>query len=600
MFTDLGLSQIVLDAVNKKGFEEPTAIQSMTIPVMLRDDTNIIAQAQTGTGKTAAFGLPLIDMINTEDRAVQALILVPTRELAIQVSEEIHSLRGERDLKIVPIYGGQSIDQQLRRLKKGVHIVVGTPGRVIDHLNRKTLKLGGIEHLILDEADEMLNMGFIEDMEEIMQYTPETKRTLLFSATMPQKIKALAKKYMDGYELITAKKEQLTTNLTEQIYFEVKGGDKFEALCRIIDMEDEFFGLIFCRTKNDADGVAAHLIDRGYDAEPIHGDISQAQRERTLDKFKRKRINILVATDVAARGIDVSNLTHVINYSLPQDPDAYVHRIGRTGRAGKEGTAITFITPSEYRRLMFIQRMAKADIKKSTVPKVKDVIKAKKRKIYEELSSILDGEIDEKYKTWAAKLLEDRSPEDILAAVLNHSFEAELNPGTYGEIQDVSGPPGRDNDAQRGGGSRGRGDSQLDRQGKTRLFVALGRKDKIDARKLVELVLQTVPMDQKEISDVQVMDNFSFITVPFDKAEKVVIGFRAQGKGQKPLITRAKGGAPRGRSGGSSGGWSGKNRRPSPKGGSRGGYKGSPKGSPKSAPKGKKVYKKGTSKRSKA
>lgn len=602
MFTDLGLSQIVLNAVNKKGFEEPTAIQAMTIPVMLRDDTNIIAQAQTGTGKTAAFGLPLIDMINTEDRAVQALILVPTRELAIQVSEEIHSLRGERDLKIVPIYGGQSIDQQLRRLKKGVHIVVGTPGRVIDHLNRKTLKLGGIEHLILDEADEMLNMGFIEDMEEIMQYTPETKRTLLFSATMPQKIKALAKKYMDGYELITAKKEQLTTNLTEQIYFEVKGGDKFEALCRIIDMEDEFFGLIFCRTKNDADGVAAHLIDRGYDAEPIHGDISQAQRERTLDKFKRKRINILVATDVAARGIDVSNLTHVINYSLPQDPDAYVHRIGRTGRAGKEGTAITFITPSEYRRLMFIQRMAKADIKKSTVPKVKDVIKAKKRKIYEELSVILDGEIDEKYKAWAAKLLEDRSPEDILAAVLNHSFEAELNPDTYGEIQDVSGPPGRDSNAQRGGGSRDRGDSQLDRQGKTRLFVALGRKDKIDARKLVELILQTVPMNQKEISDVQVMDNFSFITVPFDKAEKVVIGFRAQGKGQKPLITRAKGGAPRGRSGSGSGDWSGKgkSRRPSSKGGSRGGYKGSPRGSSKSAPKSKKAYKKGSSKRSKA
>ena len=232
-FNDLGLSVEALDAINKKGFEEPTAIQAITIPVMLRDDTNIIAQAQTGTGKTAAFGLPLIEMVNTKSRAVQALILVPTRELAIQVSEEISSLKADKNIKVIPIYGGQSIDQQLRRLKKGVHIVVGTPGRVIDHLNRKTLKLGGIEHLILDEADEMLNMGFIEDMEEIMKHTNPAKRTLLFSATIPGRIKDLAHKYMDGYELLTAKKEQLTTDLTEQIYFEVKASDKFEVLCRI-------------------------------------------------------------------------------------------------------------------------------------------------------------------------------------------------------------------------------------------------------------------------------------------------------------------------------------------------------------------------------
>ena len=306
-FVDLGLSSDVLEAINKKGFEEPTEIQVMTIPVMLKDDTNIIAQAQTGTGKTAAFGLPLIEMIDTASRSVQALILVPTRELAIQVSEEINSLKGRRDLRIVPIYGGQSIDQQLRRLKKGVHIVVGTPGRVIDHLNRRTLKIGEIEHLILDEADEMLNMGFIDDMEEIMEHTNSDKRTLLFSATIPTRIKELAHKYMDGYELLTVKKKQLTTNLTEQIYFEVKASEKFDALCRIIDFEVDFYGLIFCRTKSDVDSVANHLVDRGYDAEPIHGDISQSQRERTLDKFKKQTVNILVATDVAARGIDVVN-----------------------------------------------------------------------------------------------------------------------------------------------------------------------------------------------------------------------------------------------------------------------------------------------------
>jgi ATP-dependent RNA helicase DeaD len=519
-FNDLGLSDKMLEAINKKGFEEPTAIQAMTIPVMLRDDTNIIAQAQTGTGKTAAFGLPLIEMINQDSKAVQALILTPTRELAIQVAEEINSLRGSKYITIVPIYGGQSIDQQLRRLKKGVHIVVGTPGRVIDHLKRRTLKLGGIEHLILDEADEMLNMGFIEDMEEIMKHTNPKKRTLLFSATMPGRIKTLAHKYMDGYELIKVK-EQLTTNLTEQIYFEVKVSDKFEALCRIIDIENDFYSLVFCRTKNDVDSVATHLIDRGYDAEAIHGDISQAQRERTLNKFRKQKINIMVATDVAARGIDVMNLTHVINYSLPQDPESYVHRIGRTGRAGKQGTAITFITPNEYRKLMFIQKFAKSDIKKSRIPKVKDIITAKRTKIYDDLTAILDGKINSEFHDLAKRLLKDKNPTEILAAVLNYSFEEELNPDSYSEIRES--------------GARGK---QVDQQGKTRLFVALGKKDKFNPKKLVELIMSKVSIQSHHISDIQVMDKFSFITVPFDKAEKIIISFRE--RGQKPLITHAK------------------------------------------------------------
>ena len=330
-FADLGLSAATTAAINKKGFEEPTAIQAMTIPVMLEDRTDIIAQAQTGTGKTAAFGLPLIELLDLDSREVQALILAPTRELAIQVAEEINSLKGERDIRVAPIYGGQSIDQQLRRLKRGVHIVVGTPGRVIDHLKRRTLKLGAIRHLVLDEADEMLNMGFVEDIEEIMEHTGPNKRTLLFSATMPARIRSLAKKYMCQHEVLTAKADSNTTALTEQIYYEIRASDKFEALCRIIDFEEDFYGLVFCRTKNDVDGVASQLVGRGYDAEPIHGDVSQAQRERTLAKFRKRKSNILVATDVAARGIDVSDLSHVINYALPYDAESYVHRIGRTG-----------------------------------------------------------------------------------------------------------------------------------------------------------------------------------------------------------------------------------------------------------------------------
>ncbi len=522
-FQDLGLSEEVLEAINKKGFEEPTDIQAMTIPVMLRNDTNIIAQAQTGTGKTAAFGLPLIEMINPDSKTVQAIILVPTRELAIQVSEEINSLKGNKKIKTVPIYGGQSIDQQFRRLKKGVHIVVGSPGRVIDHLNRKTMKLGDIEQLILDEADEMLNMGFIEDMEEIMKHTNPNKRTLLFSATMPSKIKELARKYMDGYELLTVKKKQLTTNLTEQIYFEVRASEKFEALCKIIDIEDNFYGLVFCRTKSDVDSVVSHLTDRGYDAEAIHGDISQAQRERTLDKFKKQKVNILVATDVAARGIDINNLSHVINYALPQDPESYVHRIGRTGRAGNEGTAITFITPSEYKRLMFIQRVAKMDIKRSQVPRVQDIIKAKKKKIQDDLNTLLKEEVDAKYQNWANKLLEENEVSKMLAVVLSYCFEEELNPEIYGETKE---------NLVRG--------KQLDQQGKARLFVALGKKDKINPRKLVEMIMSRVSLHPRQIKDVQVMEKFSFVTVPFDKAEQVIISFKKKGK--KPLITHAKDG----------------------------------------------------------
>ncbi|MHC4886172.1 MAG: DEAD/DEAH box helicase [Planctomycetota bacterium] len=525
-FSELGLSEVTLKAIQRKGFEEPTAIQTLTIPAMLRDDTDIIAQAQTGTGKTAAFGLPLIEMINPQNRAVQALILAPTRELAIQVSEEIHSLKGSKDIRTVPIYGGQSIDQQLRRLKKGVHIVVGTPGRIIDHLNRKTLKLGGIDHLILDEADEMLNMGFIDDMEEIFQHTNPEKRTLLFSATMPDRIKSLARKYMDGYELLKAKKETLTTALTEQIYFEVRAAEKFEALCRILDFEEEFYGLVFCRTKNDADRVATHLGERGYDAEAIHGDISQAQRERTLSSFKAQKVNILVATDVAARGIDVNDLTHVINYALPQDPEAYVHRIGRTGRAGKQGTAITFITPSEYKRLMFIQRIAKTDIKKSTVPRVKDIIKAKRTKIYNDLATLQEDEIDPTYLKWADRLLEGRDPRDLVGALLTYCFDEELNPEGYEDIRES------------GGRDRNKQGNPVDAQGTARLFVALGKKDRMTARKLVDLVLTKVPMKAKHISDIQIMDTFSFMSVPFSKAERIIASFKERGK--KPLIPHVK------------------------------------------------------------
>ena len=309
----------------------------------------------------------------------------------------------------MPIYGGQSIEGQLRRLRKGVDIIVGTPGRIMDHLRRKSLKLPQLSCLVLDEADEMLNMGFIEDIEFIMKHTPEEKRTLLFSATMPERIKTISAKYMKNQKIIAVKKEQLTVALTEQIYFEVSESDKFEALCRLIDMEEEFYGLIFCRNKIDVDTIASKLLDRGYDAEGLHGDISQALRQKVLGRFKKKQVTVLVATDVAARGLDVSDLTHVVNFSLPQDPESYVHRIGRTGRAGKQGTAVTFITPSEYRKLSFIKRISKAPIKKAKLPGVKDIVARKKSKLADELNAIIDSGNMKAYSAFAGELLENHA-----------------------------------------------------------------------------------------------------------------------------------------------------------------------------------------------
>jgi ATP-dependent RNA helicase DeaD len=330
-FESLGLSERTLKVLTQKGYEVPTKIQELVIPVVMEGDDDIVAQAQTGTGKTAAFGIPLIELLPEKSRAVQALVLTPTRELAIQVAEEINSLKGWKELSIIPVYGGQSMSLQLRSLRKGVDVVVGTPGRILDHLRSGTLKLDSISYLVLDEADEMLDMGFIDDVREIIGYTGPNKRTMLFSATMPHEVIQIAKKHMRTYETLKVEQEQLTVSQTDQIYFEVSAADKFEALCRIIDVEEEFYGLIFCRTKVDADKVAGKLMKRGYDADALHGDMSQNQRERTLNKFKKRQVNILVATDVAARGIDVQNLTHVINYALPQDSKSYVHRVGRTG-----------------------------------------------------------------------------------------------------------------------------------------------------------------------------------------------------------------------------------------------------------------------------
>ena len=339
-FTDLGLKESLLKAITDLGYEKPSPIQADSIPVTL-EGHDLIGQAQTGTGKTAAFGLPMLNKIDKKD-GLSALILAPTRELAIQVYEELCKLTKYEKLTILPVYGGSQISTQIRALKGNVNVVVGTPGRVLDLINRKALKLNNAKFLVLDEADEMLNMGFIEDIESVIKVMPEDRQTLLFSATMPAPIKKLAANYMKpDAKHVAIKKSSLTVSKIEQYYFEIANDQRFEALCRIIDHDSPASSIIFCKTKKGVDELVEAMQGKGYMVEGMHGDMSQQQRMRTLKKFKDGKLSFLIATDVAARGIDVDGVTHVFNYDLPQDPESYVHRIGRTGRANKEGTACT-------------------------------------------------------------------------------------------------------------------------------------------------------------------------------------------------------------------------------------------------------------------
>lgn len=453
-FASLGLSPAMLAALEEKGFTSPSPIQKAVIPVLLKADHDVIGQAHTGTGKTAAFAIPLIERLDPEQFHTQALILAPTRELALQICKEFQSLQGEKRFNIVPIYGGSSYTEQFRALKQGAHIVVGTPGRVLDHIDKNTLKLNTLSYLVLDEADEMLNMGFVEDVEAVLANAPDERTILMFSATMPKRLMDIASRYMRNHELISVKHEALTTTLTEQLFYEIKESDKFEALCRIIAATPSFYGIVFCRTKADVDNVAAQLNARSIATEALHGDVQQNQREKILRKFKAGNIRVLVATDVAARGIDVQELSHVINFSLPTDPETYVHRIGRTGRAGREGTAISIITPSEFRKISFIQKITKSEIKRGKLPTADSLVNAKIALIEHDLAEILrEGPMTE-YGDMAARLLMHAKPSDLIAALLEYGFGEELLAESYPEVHEFDGAAAR-KDKGKGGGYKG-------------------------------------------------------------------------------------------------------------------------------------------------
>jgi len=399
------------------GFEESTPIQEKAIPIAL-EGRDLIGQAQTGTGKTAAFSIPLIQNIDTKEENIVALIMTPTRELAIQVAEEIAKLSRFKGLRTLPIYGGQDIVKQIRALRQKPQIIIGTPGRLLDHINRKTIRLDKVQTVILDEADEMLDMGFLDDINTILSKCPEERQTMLFSATMPPNIKKLADTYLKNPEHVSVVPKQVSAPSVEQYYMEVQEQQKFEILSRLIDMEAPDLAIIFGRTKRRVDELSEALKKRGYSAEGLHGDLSQNQRDMVMRKFRDGSIDVLVATDVAARGLDVSGVTHVFNFDLPQDPESYVHRIGRTGRAGKEGVAITFVTPRETDHLHLIERITRHRITKRPLPSMAEAIEGKQRATAERLIEVLEQDDFQMYKGFAIQLLEQYDSVQVLAAAL--------------------------------------------------------------------------------------------------------------------------------------------------------------------------------------
>lgn len=416
-FKDLNLSEATLKAIDKMGFEEATPIQSETIPLGLTGK-DIIGQAQTGTGKTTAFGIPMVEKIDTKNEAIQGLIIAPTRELAIQVSEELYRIGSGKRVRVLAVYGGQDIQRQIRALKQRPHIIVGTPGRILDHINRRTLKLENLETLVLDEADEMLNMGFIQDIESILSNVPAERQTLLFSATMPGPIRAIAERFMKDPEMIKVKAKEMTVSNIDQYYVKVPQREKFDVLARLMDSHSPELAIIFGRTKRRVDELANALSLRGYQAEGIHGDLTQAKRLTVLNRFKAGKIDVLVATDVAARGLDISGVTHVYNYDIPQDPESYVHRIGRTGRAGKEGMAITLVDPREMSYLREVERTTKKRMNPMEAPSWDDALSGLQQAAVTELEEAIAKNEWAEYRSFAKEMLDQYGAEDVVAAAL--------------------------------------------------------------------------------------------------------------------------------------------------------------------------------------
>ena len=506
-FKDLNLGGDMLKAIEKKGFEKPTPIQELTIPRLLSENINIVARARTGTGKTAAFALPLIQKITQDQGFVQALVLVPTRELALQVGKEINSFVLKDFPRTLTVYGGASMGTQLYELKNGVEIVVGTPGRVQDHLERGSLDISKIKYFILDEADEMLNMGFVEDIENIFEKANKEAQILMFSATMPKPILKIASDFMGNYEVIEEENNEELPILQEQFFWMVSEKDKIEALSRLIDISEDFYALVFCQTKIDTDEVAKALEQRHYQVAALHGDIPQSIREKILLRFRDKHIKILVATDVAARGIDVEGLTHVVNYALPFDSAVYTHRIGRTGRAGKTGIAVSFVRPNEIKKMEYIKRATNFNIKEEKIPSIKEVLENKRTRllfsIVESLQKMLQSPPDSNFVAFTNKLLEYGSAEDILSYILQLQYNTYLSPSQYKNIKPLHTEKPKKDKAKKQW-----------QEDMTPIFIAWGRKDGATKKKIADLLSRLLSIPSHFIDDIEVQNKFSLASVP--------------------------------------------------------------------------------------
>ena len=526
-FEDMNISNEICRAVLDMGFEEATPIQSQAIPVIL-EGKDIIGQSQTGTGKTAAFGIPLLERINPEDRRLQALILCPTRELAIQVSEEFRKLLKYKDnIRVLPIYGGQPIDRQIAALRKGTQVVIGTPGRVMDHMRRRTIKAETVQMMVLDEADEMLDMGFREDIETILVKIPEEHQTLLFSATLSPEILDITKRFQKNPEFIKIVRKELTVPNIEQYYFDVKEKTKLDALCRIIDVYDPKLAMVFCNTKKRVDDLVEMLQGRGYFAEGLHGDLKQAQRDKVMQKFRNGTIEILVATDVAARGIDVDDIDVVFNYDVPQDEEYYVHRIGRTGRAGKAGKAFTFCVGKEIYKLRDIMRYTKTKIQQQKLPTLSDVEEMKTNIYLEKIKGIIEEGHLTKYIHLVDRLMEeDYTSIDIAAALLKDHL-SDVNADDIDALDDIN-----------LGGTElygGEGEKMV------RLFINAGKKSKIRAKDIVGAIANEAGIPGKTLGEIAIFDEYTFVDVPNEFVRDILHGMKhAKIKGKRVHIEIAK------------------------------------------------------------
>jgi len=558
-FKELGLKDDLLSSLTAMGFENPTPIQEQAVPYLLENNLDLIGLASTGTGKTAAFGLPMLNQIDISNRKTQGLVICPTRELCLQISRDIEAYASEmKGLKVTPVYGGTDIIKQIRIIERGVHIVVATPGRLLDLIKRRKVDISQIQTVVLDEADEMLNMGFKEDIDSILDGTPKEKAVWLFSATMPKEVARIAKNYMtEPFEITVGGKNETNKNI-EHHYYSVKERDRYVALKRIIDFNPEIYGLIFCRTRRDTAAVADKLMKEGYNAEPLHGDLSQAQRDRVMEKFRDKTLQILVATDVAARGIDVDDITHVIHYQLPEDVENYTHRSGRTARAGKKGVSIALINTNEGRKIKSIERIIKSQFQAQSIPSPDVICEKQLMHLVEKITEVEvnDKEI-QKYLPSVMEKLGDFSKEEIITKFVSAEFNRFLD--YYSKAGNINAKQrdrndGNDRGDRRDRGDRDRGRDRYDNSNAQRFFVNIGKKDGFNHGALLRLICDNSGLSKNSVGKIDILNNFSFFEADSEHTNAIINNVQNvdfEGKAMSVEVTNSapkkasRGGSPR-------------------------------------------------------